>query len=84
MLTAYIQAAMRHARYEMIEDVRPFFGSIPECAGVWASGESLESCRDELQSALESWIVLGLRLGHSLPVIDGLAVAPEKLEPIDA
>lgn len=84
MLTAYIQAAMRHAHYEMIEDAKPFFGSIPECPGVWASAKSLEVCREELQSALEDWIVLGLRLGHALPVIDGIAVAPEKLEPIDA
>ena len=84
MLTVYIQAAMRHARYEMIEDQKPFFGSIPECQGLWANGETLESCREELQSVLEDWIVLGLRLGHSIPPIDGIAVAEEKLEPIDA
>jgi predicted RNase H-like HicB family nuclease len=84
MLTAYIQAAMRRAHYEMMEDAEPFFGSIPDCPGVWASGASLEACREELQSALEDWIVLGLRLGHTLPVIDGVAVAPEKLAPMDA
>jgi predicted RNase H-like HicB family nuclease len=83
MLTAYIQAAMRRAHYEMIDDARPFFGSIPGCPGVWVSGESLEVCREELQGALEDWIVLGLRMGHTLPVIDGIAVGPEKLEPID-
>ena len=83
MLTKYIQAAMRRARYEMIEDAKPFYGSIPECPGVWASGRTLEECREELQSVLEDWIVLGLRLGHPLPVIDGIAVASEKVEPID-
>ena len=67
MLTVYIQAAMRHAHYEIIDDAKPYYGSIPDC-----------------QSVLEDWIVLGLRLGHPIPVIDGIAVAPEKLEPIDA
>jgi len=83
MLTGFIQAAMRHAHYEIIDDPKPFFGSIPECQSVWASGETLEACREELQSVLEDWIVLGLRMGHPIPVIDGIAVAPEKLQPID-
>ena len=83
MVTAYIQGAMRRAHYGIMEDERPFHGEIPECQGVWANGETLEACREELQSVLEDWIVLGLRLGHPIPVIDGIAVAPEKLEPID-
>jgi len=83
MLTKYIQAAMRHAQYEIIEDPKRFYGSIPECQGVWATGRTLEECREELQNTLEDWIVLGLRLGHPLPVIDGIAVASGNLEPID-
>jgi predicted RNase H-like HicB family nuclease len=83
MVTAYIESAMRHAHYEIIDDPKPFYGSIPECQGVWAGGETLEACREELQSVLEDWIVLGLRLGHPIPVIDGIAVALEKLVPID-
>lgn len=84
MLTGYIQAAMRRAHYEMVEEGKPYFGTIPGCEGVWAAGTTLEECREELQSVLEDWIVLGLRLGHSMPVIDGVAVGPERLEPIDA
>jgi len=83
MLTEYIQAAMRHAHYEMIDDAKPFYGSIPECQSVWASGATLEGCREELQGVLEDWIVLGLRLGHPIPVIDGIGVGADKLEPID-
>jgi predicted RNase H-like HicB family nuclease len=83
MLTDYIHAAMRHARYEIINDPKSFYGCIPECPSVWATGETLEVCREELQSVLEDWIVLGLRLGHPIPVIDSIAVAPAKLEPID-
>jgi predicted RNase H-like HicB family nuclease len=75
---------MRHPRYEMISDPKPFHGSIPECPSVWATGETLEVCREELQSVLEERIVLGLRLGHPIPAIDNIEVAPAKLEPIGA
>ena len=71
MLTDYIRHAMRHAHYEVMEN-RRFFGSIPQCRGVWGEGATLEECRDELDTALESWIVVGLRHGDTLPVIDGL------------
>jgi hypothetical protein len=39
---------------------------------VWAEGETLEECREELQSTLEDWLLLGLQLGHRLPVIEGI------------
>jgi predicted RNase H-like HicB family nuclease len=71
MLTEYIQSAMRHAHYEITEKGR-FFGSIPGCKGLWAESKTLEKCREELQSALEDWLLLGLQLGHELPVIDGI------------
>jgi predicted RNase H-like HicB family nuclease len=71
MLTDYIQAAMRHAKYELMENGK-FFARIPSCRGVWAEGNTLEDCRDELQSTLEDWLLLGLQLGHRLPVIYGI------------
>jgi hypothetical protein len=37
---------------------------------LWAEGKTLEKCREELRSTLEDWILLGLQLGHPLPVID--------------
>lgn len=73
MLTRYITAAMHRATYEILED-GTFYGSIPDCAGVLANSESLEECRDELQEALEGWIALGLKLGHNLPVIEGIDI----------
>lgn len=71
MLTDYIQRAMKKARYELMENGR-YFGTIPGCAGVWAQARTLESCRAELQGTLEDWLLLGLQLGHKLPVIAGL------------
>jgi predicted RNase H-like HicB family nuclease len=75
MLTKYIEVAMHRATYELIED-GTFYGRIPECQGVWANAETLEACRDELQEVLEGWIILGLRLGHTLPVINDLDLTP--------
>jgi predicted RNase H-like HicB family nuclease len=71
MLIEYVQAAMRQAKYKILED-ETFFGNIPGFEGLWASADTLEGCREELQSALEDWILLGLRLGHSLPVVAGI------------
>jgi predicted RNase H-like HicB family nuclease len=72
MLTEYIDAAMRHATYEMIEDDNPYYGEIPECLGAWANAASLEKCRIELRSVLEDWILFHVRDRAPLPVVDGI------------
>lgn len=73
MLTDYIRAAMQKARYEILEDDGTFYGEIPGFPGVYANAPTLEACRDELQSVLEGWLILGLRLGHRLPVVNGIS-----------
>jgi predicted RNase H-like HicB family nuclease len=76
MLTDYIRVAMRKATYEILPDSR-FYGEIPSLQGVYANAAALDDCRKELQEVLEGWIVLGLRLGHTLPVMDGVALVVE-------
>ena len=71
MLTAYIASAMRQAKYEILED-DTFYAEIPSLIGVFASSPTLEACREELQQVLEGWLILGLRLGHDIPVLDGI------------
>jgi len=44
MLTSYIQAAMRHARYEILPDAT-FYGEIPGFPGVLANAQTLDECR---------------------------------------
>jgi len=78
MLTQYIQQAMRRAKYELMENGR-FYGRIPQCQGLWAEGANLEECRDELQSTLEDWLLLGLQLGHTLPIIEGIDLNRKEL-----
>jgi predicted RNase H-like HicB family nuclease len=74
MLTAYINAAMRKAHYEILPDGEGYFGTIECLQGVWANADTLEACREELREALEEWIILGLRMGHPLPEIDGVTL----------
>jgi predicted RNase H-like HicB family nuclease len=71
MLTDYIQRAMAKAHYELMENGR-YFASIPGFDGVWAQAKTLETCRTELQNTLEDWLLLGLQLGHKLPVVGGV------------
>jgi predicted RNase H-like HicB family nuclease len=78
MLTEYIQRAMAQAKYELMEKGQ-FFATIPPCKGLWAEGKTLEECRRELQSTLEDWLLLGLQMGHKLPIIDGINLNRKKL-----
>jgi predicted RNase H-like HicB family nuclease len=48
MLSQYIQAAMRQAKYEILSDNGSFYSGIPGLQGVWANAETLEDCQDEL------------------------------------
>ena len=68
MLTQYIEPAMGHAHCEIMENKR-FWGEIPGLQGVWAEGETLEQCRETLREVLEGWLLVGLRKGHSIPVV---------------
>jgi predicted RNase H-like HicB family nuclease len=69
MLTAYIEEAMRRARYKILDD-NTYYGWVQELAGVWAQAATLEECQVELQSVIQDWLLLGLKLGHELPGFD--------------
>ena len=71
VLSDYIQAGMKKAHYEILED-NTFYANIPGVQGVYANEPSLEACREELQSVLEDWILFSLQEGCSLPPIDGI------------
>ena len=79
MLTDYIAAAMRRAKYKKLED-ETYWGEIPPLQGVWANADSLKECEDELESVLEDWIEVGLRFGDTMPEIDGVTVSVQPKE----
>jgi predicted RNase H-like HicB family nuclease len=72
MLLDYIQAAMGKATYELLPDSEGFYAEIPGLQGVWANAPTLEGCRRELQEVVESWLIVKLRHGDPLPVLDGI------------
>lgn len=72
MLTQYIRAAMRYAVIEYDEEDGRWYGEIPPCLGVIGVGATKEECRQDTQEALEGWILVALRFGDPLPVIDGI------------
>ncbi len=53
---------------EVKKEDETFYGEISECEGVWGNGKTLESFREDLQDALEGWMILGFRLGHKFPI----------------
>ena len=65
MLTNYIRAAMRRARYEILSDDGAYYGEIPGFDGVYGNADTLEDCRDELEEVLEEWILF--RVSRHLP-----------------
>jgi predicted RNase H-like HicB family nuclease len=84
ILTEYVEQAMALATYDKLDD-GTFGGRIPACKGVVAFASTLRQCEDELRSVLEDWILVGLKLGHALPVIAGIDLNKEPTrEPVDA
>ena len=71
MVTKYLSAAMRGAKYELLEE-GGFYGSIPGFEGVWAEADSLEDCRDELEEVIEEWLLFRLSRQLPVPVLDGM------------
>jgi len=68
MLTEYINAAMRKAKYEILED-KSFYGEIPGFKGLYANESTLEECRSELEHTLEDWILISISKNLPLPSI---------------
>jgi predicted RNase H-like HicB family nuclease len=72
MLTDYILASMKRARYEILPDDGTFYGEIPGFDGVYANAKTLERCRDELKEVLEEWILFRVSRNLSLPIVEGI------------
>jgi len=71
LLSSFVNAAMREAKYKILEDGN-IFGVIPSCKGVWANEATVEECREVLQEVLEEWLMLKIRDHDPLPLIAGI------------
>jgi predicted RNase H-like HicB family nuclease len=75
MLTEYIKASLKRAEYKKLED-GSWYAEIPGSTGVWANGESVEECRNELQEVLEEWLILKIRDKDPIPILYALCSLP--------
>lgn len=71
ILSDYVEMALGQAEYDKLDD-ETFAGRIPSCKGVVAFAGTLRECESELRSTLEDWVLVGLKLGHELPVLANL------------
>ena len=76
ILTDYIDEALYRAVYEKMDD-GTYCGTIPPCVGVVAFGGTRRDCVNELQATLEDWLLVGLKLGHQIPPINGIDLNAE-------
>lgn len=67
MLLEYIQAALRHAKYDILPDDGSYYGEIRECNGVYSNAKTLEECREELREVLEEWVLFRVHKNLRLP-----------------
>jgi len=81
--TQYIQAAMSHADYDK-DSHGGYFGEIPDLPDVWASGTTLEDCRQSLQAGLELWIVTALLTHIPIPEINEFHLDITKVDELTA
>lgn len=74
MLTEYIEVALKNAHYEMIDDNEPFYGEVKKLKGVWATGKTLEDCRENLKDVIEGWILVSIKKDLPIPKLEGLEI----------
>ena len=74
MITEYIEKALEHAHYEIIEDEEPFYGEVPELPGVYATGKTLEECRSNLKDVIEGWIIVSIKQNIPIPEIGAMQI----------
>ncbi len=53
-------------------DGEGFYGEIPGFQGVFAQGDTLKTCRTELTSTLEDWLLFRITRQHAIPAVNGI------------
>jgi predicted RNase H-like HicB family nuclease len=73
MITNYIAAALRRARYETV-DGGLICATVPGLRGVIATAATVEGCRAQLAEVIEAWILVRVSRGLSVPAIGRTSV----------
>ena len=78
MIREYIDMALKCAHFELIRDEEPYYGEVTELQGVWATGKTLEECRQNLAETIDGWVLIRLSQGLSIPEIRGVRIVPPR------
>jgi len=70
MSSLYIEAALRRAKYETLEN-GTYMAAVDGLRGVIATGETIEACRVDLIEVIEEWITIRLQRGLDIPTLEG-------------
>lgn len=74
MLLEYIEEALGKAKYSRLK--KEYYGEIPGCKGVWATGKTLAECKKNLRETLEDWLFVRLKKNLSIPSMNGKVIRP--------
>jgi predicted RNase H-like HicB family nuclease len=80
VFSEYIQAALKQAEYDTLED-GSYMATVPGLQGVIAIGDTLGECCTDLIEVIEEWIVARLEYGYPVPPIGSHSISSSK-EPI--
>jgi predicted RNase H-like HicB family nuclease len=73
MFAEYIHATLKHAEYTVLEDWI-YMATVDPLQGVIAIGDTIEKCRQDLIEVIEGWVALQLRMGDTIPPVDGITI----------
>lgn len=74
MFSEYIEAALRRAKYETLEN-GTYMATVDGLQGVIATGETIEACRVDLIEVIEELITIRLQRGLGIPALDGFMIS---------
>ncbi len=72
LLDDYIDAALKNARYEKIDNGRKVYAELRGFPGAWADGKTRDEAAKTLRQVLKGWIELQLERGQPLPRLKGV------------
>jgi predicted RNase H-like HicB family nuclease len=76
----YMNAAMKRAELEWVEEDEQYYAHIPGLIGLWASGKTKKAVRKDLCSALDGWLCVNFWVARAkLPTFAGIDLADEDI-----
>jgi len=72
MFAEYLRVAMRDVHYEDIDEDGTIFATIPGFDGLWANAATRSQVNEELESALEGWVLVNIAHHRELPIRGGI------------